>query len=354
LIEDKSGNFYGTTSGGGTAGGGTVFKLAPDGSETVLYNFCSQMNCSDGAFPGAGLIADGASNLYGTTTQGGVGIGFSGAGGGTLFKLAPDGTETVLYNFCSQTKCSDGWGPAASLLADESGNFYSTTGAGGTGCSRGGCGTVFKLAPDGTETVLHDFAGKKDGAYLGAGLVADSAGNLYGETGQGGDKGCNCGTVFELTPEGAKSVLHAFRSDGDGFAPQGGLMLDSAGNLYGSANDVFKLTPDGTLKVLHYFSGGSDGGVPNGDLIADSMGNLYGTTILGGGTGCDTGIGCGIVFKLMPDGSETILHDFAGSDGYRPQSGVIADKAGNIYGTTYEGGTGCGDPGCGTVYRLIH
>jgi uncharacterized repeat protein (TIGR03803 family) len=208
LVVDSSGNFYGTTSYGGTGscsysgqppGCGTVFKLAPDGKETVLYSFCSQSNCSDGAVPFfVTPIMDKGGNLYGTTQFGGGNCELS---CGTVFKLAPDGTETVLYSFCSQSKCSDGRRPWAGVISDRKGNLYGTALYGGdTGCKGLGCGTVFKLAPDGTETVLHTFAGKNDGANPVAPLIAVS-GNLYGvATAGGGSKNCKggCGNAFEV------------------------------------------------------------------------------------------------------------------------------------------------------------
>jgi uncharacterized repeat protein (TIGR03803 family) len=191
LIMDAAANLYGTTYHGGTSGGGVVFKLAPDGTETVLYSFCSQFNCADGDHPSAGLIMDGAGNLYGTTYYGGT------SGGGVVFKLAPDGTETVLYSFCSQSNCADGSDPEAGLIMDGAGNLYGTTSDGGGTFG----GVVFKLAPDGTETVLYSFcsqSGCADGSYPEAGLIMDGAGNLYGTTLGGGTSGT--GVVFMVTP----------------------------------------------------------------------------------------------------------------------------------------------------------
>ena len=161
-----------------------MFKLAPGGTETVLYSFKAR---GDGAFPEAGLIADSAGNLYGTTEYGGASGCAGGAGCGTVFKLSPSGTETVLYSF---TGGSDGGTPRAGLIADSSGNLYGTTYQ-GAACPTApgftyGCGVVFKLAPGGTETVLHSLAGVPDGALSYAGLIADSAGNLYGTTLEGG------------------------------------------------------------------------------------------------------------------------------------------------------------------------
>jgi uncharacterized repeat protein (TIGR03803 family) len=140
---DGAGNLYGTTSAGGGTFGGVVFKLAPDGTETVLYSFCSQSGCADGSDPEAGLIMDGAGNLYGTTYSGGS-AGF--AGRGVVFRLAPDGTETVLYSFCSQSNCADGSYPEAGLIMDGAGNLYGTTVSGGS-TSGAGPGVVFMVTP---------------------------------------------------------------------------------------------------------------------------------------------------------------------------------------------------------------
>jgi uncharacterized repeat protein (TIGR03803 family) len=312
LIADSSGNLYGTTTSGGASNRGVVFKLSPGGAETVLHSFCSLPGCSDGNDPFAGLIADSSGNLYGTTLGGGA------SNAGVVFKLSPGGTETVLYSF---TGGSDGAFPQAGLIADSSGNLYGTTSAGGAsgGCGEPGCGTVFKLSPSGTETVLYAFKGFPSDGQGPAGLIADSNGNLYGTTQVGGTRvvfcPSGCGTVFKLSPGGTETVLYAFSSFGDGAHPYAGLIADSSGNLYGTTYDgsapcseaagcgvVFKLSPDGTETVLYSFTGGSDGGSPFAGLIADSSGNLYGTTAVGGASGCNVGLGCGVVFKLTGTG----------------------------------------------------
>jgi len=305
LILDKRGNLYGTTSEGGRCtisrrGCGTVFQLSPVGVEALLYSF---QGGSDGAQPFAGLIADDAGNLFGTTASGDP------YGGGTIFELAPNGSETVLHAFLGG---SDGAFPFAELISDTAGNFYGTTfGGGGTGCGDG-CGTVFKLASDGTETILHSFAGGNDGTNPWSALIIDKAGNLYGTTLLGGT-GCsegNCGIVFKVAPDGTENVLHSFARGKDGAEPEAGLISDNAGNLYGTTGaggssgcngdgcgTVFKLTPDGHETVLHAFEGGTDGRGPESQLILDKAGNLYGTTASGGSSGCN-GYGCGTVFSL--------------------------------------------------------
>jgi uncharacterized repeat protein (TIGR03803 family) len=340
LIADASGNLYGTTAGGGAHSAGTVFKLTPSGSETVLYTF---IGSTDGGAPEAGLIADASGNLYGTTVYGG------GCGNGTVFKLTPSGSETVLHGFCLST---DGLLPYAGLIADASGNLYGTTSQGGGSANCvggvGGCGTVFVVPPSGSETVLHSFTDSGDAAYPDAGLIADASGNLYGTTNSGGAYGA--GTVFKLTPSGSETVLYSFINTSGALPGKAGLIADASGNLYGTTNSggaysygtVFKLTPSGSETVLYSFTGGSDGRGPEAGLIFDASGNLYGTTFSGGAHGYGT------VFKLTPSGSETVLHSFTGSDGAYPAAGLIADAAGNLYGTTVEGGVS----DLGTVFKL--
>jgi uncharacterized repeat protein (TIGR03803 family) len=358
LILDAAGNLYGTTSSGGASGpsgNGTVFELTPnsDGSwtESVLHNFCSRTNCADGDTPSAGLIFDTVGNLYGTT--------FYGANGyGVVFKLTPnsDGrwTESVLYGF---TGGVDGDSPYGGLIFDAAGNLYGTTVDGGAY----GSGVVFKLTPnsDGrwTESVLYSFTGGADGSNPFGGVIFDTVGNLYGTT-QTSGKGD--GTVFKLTPNSdggwTESVLHSFTGGRDRGFPDAGVIFDGAGNLYGttagssSENNgmVFKLTPnsDGswTESVLYRF-GFDRGAVPKGGLTFDVIGNLYGTTVEGG-TSDD-----GVVFKMVPQSNGswayTVLHAFRGKPAYRPFSGLVLDKAGNLYGTT----DGCG--GCyGVVFEI--
>jgi uncharacterized repeat protein (TIGR03803 family) len=271
-------------------------------------------------------------------------------------------TETVLYSFQGG---SDGANPFAGLIADESGNLYGTTIN-----STEGYGNVFRLSPRGTVTVLHSFTGfPSDGAVPLADLIADSSGNLYGTTYIGGGSGY--GVVFKVSADGTSyTVLHSFEAG----TPVSGLIADSSGNLYGTrfgsgeaicfaCGTVFKLSPDGTETQLHIFctTDCSDGQFPYGGVIADRAGNLYGTTYSGGVSGCLRSEGCGVVFKLSPGGVFTVLHFFTGfpGDGGNPQAGLIADRSGNLYGTTYHGGgpSSCGEfygapLGCGTVFKL--
>jgi uncharacterized repeat protein (TIGR03803 family) len=350
LISDGVGNAYGTTDGGGSGGGvGTVFKLTKDRKESALYAF---KGGSDGAGPDGALMLDGSGDLYGTTVAGG-GTGCDGYGCGTVFKLAPDGKETVLYAFQGG---SDGFQPVSNIVMDQSGNLYGTTAAGGaynSDCSSEGCGTAFELQPNGTKITLYQFQGGTDGEGPTGPLIADSAGNLYGTT-EGGD-GCalgGCGIVFELTPGGQESILYAFQGGADGLGPFGGVVMDGAGNLYGTtgfggANTsgvVFEVPAGGgSENVLYSFRGGSDGALPVAGVVRDSNGNLYGTTEIGGGSGkgckhVQFGAGCGTVFELTPAGKETILYHFYGRRGQLPKAPLLLGKNGALYGTTTEGG----------------
>jgi len=360
LIADASGNLYGTASSGGKYNYGDVFELQPPAAgrtawtSKVLVSF----NRADGGGPQGSLIADRVGNLYGTTAGGGK------YNYGCVFELSPPAAgksawkEEVLFSFSG---VATGLAPLAGVILDKSGNLYGTTERGGTNHA----GTVFELSPPAagknawTERILFEFY-QSHGALPLSPLIADVAGNLYGTTDRGG-KGY--GTVFELSPPTigqiawTEKVLFAFnRTDGDG--PQGGLVADGAGNLYGTTaggagkgyGTVFELSPPApgktawTEKVLASFDG-INGEFPVGGLIADKAGDLYGTTSHGGK-------GFGILFELSPPApekaawAETILASF--NDGEYPLGGLIADDAGTLYGTTSSGGKYNG----GTVFEV--
>lgn len=343
LVTDAAGNLYGTTSAGGSAGFGTIFKLDPSGVLTTLHTFAGQPG--DGSFPLGTLVMDAQGNLYGTTTRGGNAIclreGWQGCG--TIFKLDASGTFAVLHNFTGAF--GDGDSPQAGLIQDGAGNLYGTTVYGGSHDA----GTVFVLAPSGALAVLHSFASESaDGFWPRSRLARDSAGNLYGTTSQGGSPGgAGSGIVFKISPAGTETVLHTFTGS-DGAGPNGGLVMDASGNLFGAtggggsagSGTIFKLDPDDALTVLYTFTGsGGDGRYPNSDLILDATGTLYGTTWgggnppLSGANGCVSG--CGTVFRLDPSGSETVLHRFTRTvDGAQPNAGLLMDAAGALYGTT--------------------
>jgi len=296
---------------------------------SVLYSFAGS---PDGAYPCAGLVRDTTGNLYGTTFYGGA------SSYGTVFKLNSKNRETVLYSFA-------GGGYPYDALLDVNGQFYGTTYSGGAS----NFGTVFKLNQSGKETVLHSFAGSPDGQYPFAGLVRDAKGNFYGVTTLGGS--FNNGVVFKLDKAGKETLLYTFTGGSDGGVPlyYGSLVMDSAGNLYGTTQGggarfgtVFKVTPKGKETVLHSFTGPPDGVAPFAGLVRDAKGNLYGTAL--GGTS-----GNGVVYKVDKTGKESVLYTFTGgADGGNPFEGLVRDAKGNLYGTTEVGGTS----GLGTVYRV--
>jgi|HubBroStandDraft_6_1064221.scaffolds.fasta_scaffold00025_2 uncharacterized repeat protein (TIGR03803 family) len=368
LIFDATGNLYGTTQIGGVYGQGTVFELMPrtGGGWTakVLHSFSD--NGNDGEVPYSGLIFDAAGDLYGTTTAGGA------DGRGTVFELTPTVSggwaEKILHSF-NTTPGVDGYTPYGGLIFDTAGNLYGTTVTGGAYIR----GTVFELMPQAgggwKERILHSFNDNgTDGFAPFASLIFDTAGNLYGTTDQGGTPAGGdvaFGTVFELKAEAgghwAEKVLHTFVENGtDGYTPQGSLILDTTGNLYGPTysggayglGTVFELTPGAggvwTETLLHNFQAdGTDGYDPYAGLIFDA-GNLYGTTPNGGA------FGCGAVFELTPTGggswTESLPTSFNenGTDGAGPWAGLILDATGNLYGTTVAGGT----YGGGTVFEI--
>lgn len=347
-------------------------------NETVIHSFTGG---NDGSYPIAGLALDAIGNLYGTTFQSGDTTN-CGVGCGVAFELSPGSggwTESVAHVFLGGIR--DGGSPATGLVADAGGNLYGTTANGGPS----GCGTVFELHPNANgswnEKILHSFTCGTDGQVPYAGLITDSAGNLYGTTNGGGnyDQTCTggCGVVFKLShsPSGWKeTVLHAFAAGKGGSNPSGNLVSDAAGNLYGTTTQggivgnchphsgcgvVFQLSRSSNWRetVLYSFSGGSDGGTPAAGLAFDSAGSLYGTTQWGRAFGCLPG-SCGVVFELSPTSSgwnETTLYTFTGgADGGEPLAGVILDNEGNLYGTAEAGGNlnACNGYGCGVVFEL--
>jgi uncharacterized repeat protein (TIGR03803 family) len=361
LLLDSAGHLYGTTKDGGLNGAGTVFKLTPNPDGTWTLGTLHSFGVSDGDGPMAGVVMDAVGNLYGTTYSGGT------YGGGTAFKLAPnpDGTwtQSVIHDFGGS---EDGFYLVGGLTFDTTGNLYGATTLGGIH----GFGVVYKLAPNGdetwTESIVYAFTGGQDGAYPDhSSLVFDSSGNIFGASAAGGRNGCNfgangCGTTFKLTsnPDGTwtQSVIYRFNSV-VGSAPESTPLFDKGGNIYGttelsgrySYGGVFELVPnaDGTWKnkALHQFTGGRDGGNPDAGLIFDAAGNLYGTAAAGGA-------GHGTVFKFVPNEvgvwKMSVLHYFQGKDGDIPYGGLKLDASGNLYGTTRLGG----QHGAGVVFEI--
>ncbi len=363
LTIDGRGNLYGTTSGNG----GTVYKLSHrNGGWTFapLYHFFAG---NGGNSPYAGVVIGPDGVLYGTTQYGGSGHGdgivfkLTPPPHISPNLLAP-WTETVLYSFQGGT---DGNQPYGGVTFDQAGNIYGTTFLGGQGCFGDGCGTVYRLTPSGsgwTESVLYAFSGS-DGMMPLSGVTVDNTGNLYGTTLQGGAFGD--GTIYELTYSAgsgwAESFLQSFNSAFGGLAsPYAGLIFDSSGNLFGAAAEecggVFELTPSNGTWTYSVLNGcpvdgpgvpppGSACG-PRGNLVVDGAGNLYGTTY------CDGAYGQGSVFKLIHTNgfwSFMSVYSFTGgNDGQWPSSNVVIDASGNLYGTTSQGGA----HGYGVVWEI--
>lgn len=357
LTFDSAGNLYGTTWQGGTGnnycgtgGCGTVFQLTPAGkgvwNETLLYSFQGQKH---GGFTTAGVVVDAAGNVYGTAYNDGA------HNWGVVFELAKVNgtwTERVLHAF---NLTPDGASPLAGLTMDASGNLYGTAAQGGVN----GHGTVFELSPAVGDNwnfkTLYSFRGGNDGFYPNAPLVFDEAGNLYGTTPYGGGNGCysnlGCGTVFKLTPKAAggwhETLLYRFKGEHDGGAPASGVVLDTVGNLYGTASRAGVYNQGVAFELMH-----TDGGrwgekvirafqysSPDGGLVFDSAGNLYGTTSRG------------FIYELMISGgrwTETVLYQCEKQHGEVPQGSLSFDSSGNLYGVTEYGGK----YGFGGVFRL--
>jgi uncharacterized repeat protein (TIGR03803 family) len=314
---------------------------------SVLYNFA---NSPDASAPTSSLVQDSNGTLYGTTFFGGT----NACGCGAVFSLSDDDKEEILYSFGGG---SDGANPYAGLIRDNVGNLYGTTTSGGDlSCAQpGGCGTVFKIDTTGAYRVLHAFTTGSDGEFPYGGLLLDSAGNLFGSTVNGGYNSSNFGTLFKLDRNGDESILHRFTGGKDGAFPFGTLVADSVGNLFGTTSmfgeagggTVFRLKTDGRMATLTNFAE-TAGRSPLAGVVQDGAGNLYGTTGFGGIAGLGT------VFMVNREGKEIVLHTFTGgTDGAFPYGGVVLDASGAVYGTTSAGGNnGCGGPGCGTVFKL--
>jgi uncharacterized repeat protein (TIGR03803 family) len=352
LIADQAGNLYGSTQSGALSNQGAVFQLAPNGSGgwnlNVIYTCASTQDCSDSA---GTLSMDSSGNLYGTTIFGGV------------FELSPDGsggwTASTLYKFTGGVNGYDGFAPLAGLVVDAAGNVFGANFDGGINNQ----GYVFELSPGAggfTLTHLHDFNGP-DGSAPAAGLISDASGNLYGTTSLGGTSTLctsGCGVVFEMSNNAGtwtETVLHSFNGN-DGSNLQAPLLMDAAGNLYGTATSgtsqsknglVFKMSlVSGAWKAraLYAFKGGSgDGAFPNTVLTMDAAGNLYGATGSGGTGDCGGGgsTGCGVAFELVVNGNrfrESVLHIFSGGGDGAGAQGLVPGAGGTVLGVATSGG----------------
>jgi uncharacterized repeat protein (TIGR03803 family) len=326
---DASGNIDGTTGSGGANGNGTIFKLTSGGTETLLHSFGGS---GDGTTPDGAVSIDSAGDIYGTTQDGGAG------GNGTIYELTAGGTYNVLHSFAAD----EGSFIRGHLTQDKQGNFYGTALFGGTP----GYGTVFKYSTGGTLTVVHAFD-STDGEYPEHGVASDKAGNLYGATAFGGTGGQ--GTVYEISKKGKFSTLYNFTGGAtDGGFIYGGVTVDKAGNVYGNtaeggangAGTVFKVAPDGTLTTLYNFTGSADGGSPEGDVLLVGK-NIYGTTSEGGAGGQ------GGVYEITSKGKEKTLAVFSAANGDGYAAGLTPNGK-NFLGTTAGGGA----DGDGVVFSL--
>src|SRR5579883_951084 len=349
FVQGLDGNLYGTTNNGGTPGPGTVFKVTQSGTLTTVYNFCAQVNCTDGSYPmELGFLAlDTDGSLYGTTQGGGTN------GFGTIFKITPGGNLTTLYSFCSQPNCVDQGLPYSGVVRGADGNFYGVTPGGGLsgplcGPSPDGitCGTVYKITPQGAFRIIYSFCSQAnctDGSVPIGQLVSGADGNLYGTTSSGGGHGL--GTIFKITLSGKLTTLHSF----DPAAGQGGCQVPCApmiqatnGNFYGTdfygggSGTFFEITPAGGFTTLYNFCSQpncTDGAFPMG-IVQGTDKSIYGVTAWGGsGPGYS---GAGTLFKISPAGSLTTLHTFNSTDGSQP-SGLVQATNGRFYGETEAG-----------------
>lgn len=353
LVQGPYGNFYGTTQGGGEicandpfATCGTVFKVTPTGTLTVLHDFC-QGTCTDGGAPFSGLILGPNGNFYGTTTQDLVNH------GGTLYKMTPAGVVTPLVSFTGGGAEGTPYGP----VVEAYGGFYGITALGGAAED----GTIYRVTPNGTLTTLHTFSGT-DGEQIGltgVGLLEGANGGFYGVTPYGTQNSNGCGSIFEMTPKGALKTLYGFPNTSTlGCGPIDGLIQTPNGDLYGTtvgggvANDgtIFKITSKGVLTSLYSFcaqSNCADGSDPDAGMILGTDGNFYGTTVYGGASNH------GAIFQITPGGAFKVLYSFCSefgcTDGASSYSSLIQATDGNFYGTTSSGGGGLNG---GTVFKL--
>jgi uncharacterized repeat protein (TIGR03803 family) len=345
VAQGRDGNLYTTATSGGAYNHGAVFEITPSGALTTLHSFCAKTNCPDGEQPQSGLTLGTDGNFYGTTYYGGN----SKYNYGTVFKVTPSGSLTVLHVF---TNGDDGALPWAPPIEGMDGNFYGTT----SQYENGGNGSVYKITASGTFTTLHHFHGA-DGAEPFVPLVLGTDSNFYGTTGGGGQYGI--GTVFKITPSGTLTKLHTFRGT-DGEYPDSGLIQGSDGNFYGTTyyggkygdGVVYGITPTGSFTLLHSMNGTNDSARPDVGLVQGTDGYLYGVN-----SGLSVGEN-GNIFKISPTKPYPyeVIHPFSGKGGANPQAPLLQHTNGILYGDTTSGGTGAVSPctadACGVFYSL--
>jgi uncharacterized repeat protein (TIGR03803 family) len=341
LVLDSQGNLYGTTLDGGAGlenDFGTVFMITPSGTEKVLYSFIRRADASPGQ-----LVVGPDGNLYVPTLGGG--------NESQIVELTKPSFKKAKIIFSFKKPWLMGSTPIA-LIPNGEGQVWGTAYLGGAY----GLGVIFEVTQPKTISVLHSFAGYPTEGEQPLALITDGQGNFYGTTWAGGEFGSPYGegTVFKLAADGTFTTLYNFCAQSgcaDGRSPNPYLIFDGEGNLYGTTwaggaydvGTVFEITATGAYKVLYNFTQGADGGGPDGGVVMDGSGNLYGTTNFGGEQS-----GKGTIFELSLSGKLTVLHSFAGRDGSKPEAGVILDAQGNLYGTTSTGGT----YGYGTVFKV--
>jgi uncharacterized repeat protein (TIGR03803 family) len=346
LIKGADGNYYGTTSGGGANGVGTVFKMTPAGLVSPFYPF-DNSKPDNGILPDAPLLLGNDGHFYGTTPKGGTN------NYGTVFHLSSGGVYTTLHSFSAGAN-SDGGGPEGALVEGAPGVFYGTASFGG---AKGG-GVVFKVTSAKAFTPLHSFTatGEEGQIPLGA-LIAGGDGNFYGITSQGALGGETAafrgnGTVFKISPAGNLTTVYRFAPAPFGSSPHAALIEKSDGNFYGTslggtsnAGAIFKITPTGNFTRLYNFTGDADGASPEAALAEGSDGNFYGTTNSGGANGGGT------VWKTTPAGAFTLVHSFtSGADGEGPQAPLVLGSDSSLYGVASSGGAG--GASYGTAFKL--
>ncbi len=393
LVQGTDGNLYGVTETGGNtnsvcpqpesgtigAGCGSVYKVTPAGQLTELYEFCSQTDCVDGAYPIGSLVLGTNGNFYGTTFIGGA------SNQGTVFEITPAGKLTTLYSFCSLANCTDGALPNGGLVEGANGNFYGTTEIGGGGKDTSicvpwyydppvsGCGTVFEITSAGKLQTLYSFCSKDkctDGDLPYTGMTLGSDGIFYGTTYGGGNTIATsicvtpgCGTIFRMSQAGELTTMYRFcllANEANpclsGVNPETTLVQATDGNLYGTAGNIFSITPTDKLTVIRHGRG-----IPAiSGMIQATDGNFYATQ-WGGLAKCSEGSPCGDILKFQSSGTYNFLYDFCEqsgcADGALPASGLMQATNGILYGTTLFGGTGLeegcnvhGNSGCGVVF----
>jgi uncharacterized repeat protein (TIGR03803 family) len=326
IAQGRDGDLYATGTLGGATGNGAAFKITPSGKLTVLYSFCSQQGCSDGQIPFGGLTLGTDGSFYGTTENGG-----GSADAGIVYKMTRSGTLTVLHVI---NGASDGGSPQGPPVEGLDGNFYGTTSSGGSG---GGCGTIYKITPSGTYSILYRFVNAAtDACSPHSPLVLGTDGNFYGTASYGAYD------TFMITPSGKYKPL---TPNTELVGMDGPLIQGTNAFFYGadSANQIFKMSANGNATILYTLNGTTDGNTPRSGVVQASDSKFYGTTQSGGtNQNCSSNLGtCGVLFKITPHGSYSVLHDFEDPDGYELDA-IMQHTSGIIYGQATFGGTANG------------